>query len=81
MIPGMTTKEKVAVTLDPNLVRAARQAVAQGRAASVSGYVEEALRARAESDDLASMLEEMLVETGGPPTAEERAWADRVLGR
>lgn len=80
MITGMTTKQKIAVSLDPELVEAARTAVAEGRAASVSAYVEEALRAQAMHDDLEIMLQGMLAETGGPLTDEEKAWADRILG-
>lgn len=36
---------------------------------------------KAKLDDLASLLDEMLAETGGPLTAEERSFADRALGR
>ena len=35
---------------------------------------------RAKLDDLASLLDEMLVETGGPLTAAERRRADQILG-
>ncbi len=80
MIIGMT-KRKIAVSLPADLVQHAHQAVAAGTAASVSAYVAEALEERAKLDDLESLLEEMLAETGGALTAEERAWADRALGR
>jgi hypothetical protein len=36
---------------------------------------------QAKLDDLASLLDEMLAETGGPLTASERKAADRALGR
>ncbi|HSH59658.1 MAG TPA: hypothetical protein VK988_08485 [Acidimicrobiales bacterium] len=75
------TKSKIAVSLPPQLVERAHQAVAAGRAASVSAYVAEALEEKAKLDDLASLLDEMLAETGGPLTVEERAWADEALGR
>lgn len=79
---GMTPrKEKIAVTLRPELVDHARQQVASGRAASVSAYVEDALEAKVLDDDFGDLLSEMLAETGGPLTPEERAAADRVLGR
>jgi hypothetical protein len=55
--------------------------VAEGRAASVSAYVAHALAETAKLDDLASLLDEMLAETGGPLTAKERKAADRALGR
>jgi Arc/MetJ-type ribon-helix-helix transcriptional regulator len=80
MIGGMTTA-KIAVSLPTELVEQARRAVADGRAASVSAYVARALEEQAKLDDLASLLKEMLAETGGPLTAAERNAADQVLGR
>ncbi len=80
MIRGMTSS-KIAVSLPAELVEQARRAVAEGRAASVSAYVAKALKEQAKLDDLASLLDEMLAETGGPLTAEERKAADRALGR
>jgi len=47
----------------------------------VSAYVARALEEQAKLDDLASMLEEMLAESGGPLTASERKAADEALGR
>lgn len=81
MIGGMTTKAKIAVSLPPELVERAHQAVAAGRASSVSAYVADAIEHKSTLDDLASLLDEMLEGTGGPLTAEELAEADRVLGR
>lgn len=75
---GMT-REKIAVSLPAELVRAAKNAVKAGRAASVSGYVEAALAAHVANDDDA-WIDELLEETGGPLTPEEIAWADRALG-
>jgi antitoxin ParD1/3/4 len=80
MIIGMTTA-KIAVSLPAELVEHARRAVAEGRAASVSAYVAAALEEKAKLDDLASLLDEMLAETGGPLSARERKAADRALGR
>jgi len=80
MITGMTTS-KIAVSLPAELVDKAQRAVAEGRASSVSAYVARALHEKAKLDDLASLLEEMLAETGGRLTAAERKSADRVLGR
>jgi antitoxin ParD1/3/4 len=80
MIVGMTTS-KIAVSLPTELVEQAHRAVAEGRAASVSAYVAQALTEQAKLDDLASLLTEMLAETGGPLTAAERRAADRALGR
>ena len=81
MMVGMTSKAKIAVSLPPELVERAHQAVAQGRASSVSAYVADAIAQKSKLDDLASLLDEMLAATGGPLTAEESVEADRVLGR
>jgi Arc/MetJ-type ribon-helix-helix transcriptional regulator len=80
MINGMTTS-KIAVSLPTELVEQAHRAVAEGHAASVSAYVARALAEQAKLDDLATLLDEMLAETGGPLTAAERTAADRALGR
>lgn len=79
MIVGMTAKEKIAVSLPPALVAAAKKAVRTGRAPNVSAYVAEALAEKAMLDDLATLLDEMLAETGGPLTNAERRSADRIL--
>jgi Arc/MetJ-type ribon-helix-helix transcriptional regulator len=80
MIEGMTTS-KIAVSLPGELVDQARRAVAEGRAASVSAYVARALEEKAKCDDLSSLLEDMLAQSGGPLTKAERNAADRALGR
>ncbi|HXW81636.1 MAG TPA: hypothetical protein VEJ84_19180 [Acidimicrobiales bacterium] len=76
----MTTR-KIAVSLPAELVEQAQMAVAEGRAPSVSAYVARALHEQATLDALASLLEEMLAQTGGPLTAVERKAADHALGR
>ena len=63
------------------LVDHAHRAVAEGRATSVSAYVANVLEQKVKLDDLASLLEEMLAETGGALAAKERKAADRALGR
>jgi hypothetical protein len=80
MIGGMTTV-KIAVSLPEELVMAARRAVERGSAPSVSAYVASAMAAQARLDDLDSLLDEMLRETGGPLTKAERQAADTALGR
>jgi|688.fasta_scaffold525412_2 hypothetical protein len=76
----MTVSEKIAVSLPGGLAEGARRAVRQGRAASVSAYVASALAEKIKLDDLAGLLEQMLEESGGPMTAQERRDADRALG-
>ncbi|MGH3851465.1 MAG: hypothetical protein ACRDRT_17530 [Pseudonocardiaceae bacterium] len=70
---------KIAVSLPDELVDAARVAVAEGRAASVSAYVATAMADYAQTDDLALLLADMAAEQG-PPAAEDRAWARQALG-
>lgn len=73
------TRQKIAITLPDEQVTAARQAVAEGRAASVSAYISQALARRNADEELAETVAEIYAETG-QPTAEERAWARRALG-
>ena len=71
MIGGMKST-KIAVSLAPKLVEQARRAVRRGLAPSVSAYVARALEERAKLDDLTQMLDDMLAESGGPMTGDER---------
>lgn len=73
----MTTK--IAVSLPDELVAAARQAVADGRAASVSSFVADAIEEHGRYEQLATLLSEMAIEAG-PPTEEDRLWARAALG-
>ncbi|MBI5532444.1 MAG: toxin-antitoxin system antitoxin subunit [Deltaproteobacteria bacterium] len=74
------TASKIAVSIPEHLLERARSAVSRGRAASVSAYVAAAIDQKSKLDDLETLLEEMLAETGGPLTAAERRRADRILG-
>ncbi|MCA1840622.1 MAG: hypothetical protein ABR507_04370 [Actinomycetota bacterium] len=76
----MTNREKIAVSLPANLVEAAKRAVRVGIAPNVSAYVADAMAEKMMLDDLSTLLEEMLAETGGPLTKAERQAADRILG-
>lgn len=81
MIVGMTpSKSKIAVSLPPPLVDAARAAVAAGRAPNVSAYVAHALEEQVKLDDLDALLKELLEESGGPLTDSERDRIDREAG-
>lgn len=76
----MATK-KITVTLDETQLSRIRSLVESGKAASVSGFVQHAVSVSL--DDVAgwgAMLAEALAQTGGDLTADERAWADRILG-
>ena len=74
------TMAKITVSVPLSLVATARRAVKEGRAKSVGAYVAAALEEKAKADDLKGMLDEMLAETGGPMTVEERREAERMLG-
>ena len=80
MTGGMTAYEKIAVSLPARAAESARRAVRQGRAPSVSAYVAAAIEDRAKLEDLATLLDTMLAESGGPLTAAEQRRADRALG-
>lgn len=80
MVIGMASK-KVTVTLDTEQVEQIRRLVEVNRAPSVSGFVQHAVSVAL--DDIAgwgAMLAEAIEETGGPLSADERAWADDLLG-
>ena len=80
MVSGMASK-KVTITLDDERVQQIRNMVKAGRAASVSGFVQHAVGVAL--DDVAgwgAMLARALDESGGPMSADERAWADSALG-
>jgi Arc/MetJ-type ribon-helix-helix transcriptional regulator len=74
---GMTTK--IAISLPDEVLATARQAVNEGRASSLSGYIASTLAAHQDYEDLAALLAEMAAETGGP-SDEDRRWARRALG-
>ena len=70
---------KIAISLPDALVVAAREAVADGRAASVSAFVAEAIEERGRYEQLSVLLSEMAAEAG-PPTDVDRTWARQALG-
>ena len=74
---GMTTK--IAISLPDEVLATARQAVDEGRASSLSGYIAATLAERQDYEDLAALLGEMAAETGGP-SDEDRRWARQALG-
>lgn len=74
-------KVKVAVSLSRDVVERLRAAVVDGRARSVSAYVEHAVRGQlAAETEFDAIVEEMLIASGGPPTNAERAEAAALLG-
>lgn len=64
---GMSA-ERITVSLPPELVARARAAVEAGETSSVSAYVAEAMRSRADRADALHRLSDVL---GGPPPVAE----------
>jgi len=73
----MTTK--ITISLPDEAVTAAKKAVKEGRASSVSAYVADAL-ARVQREDSAEDFVAFLVAQHGEPSKEDHQWADQVLG-
>jgi Arc/MetJ-type ribon-helix-helix transcriptional regulator len=72
---------KVTITLDEEQLARIRGLVSAGKAATISGFVQHAVSVAL--DDVAgwgATLAEALAKTGGDLTADERVWADEVLG-
>ena len=81
MVIGMANMRKVTITLSEATLEAVRRLVEAGSAPSVSGFVQHAVGLAL--DDVAAWevtLNEALASTGGDLSAQERAWADGVLG-
>jgi hypothetical protein len=64
------------VSLPDELAEQARQAVGEGRAASVSGYIAGAMTQSARTRSITGLLADMRAEDGHP-SEEDYAWADR----
>jgi Arc/MetJ-type ribon-helix-helix transcriptional regulator len=56
----MSGKERLSASVDAELIAAAQQAVARGRAESVSAWVNDALRMKADHDRRLAALDEFL---------------------
>ena len=79
MVFGMATT-KITITLRDDQVEEIRSLVAAGRAASTSAFVQHAVGvALYDAAGWRDMLADALLQTGGPLTKKERAWADAVL--
>jgi Arc/MetJ-type ribon-helix-helix transcriptional regulator len=79
MVLGMASV-KVTITLGEAEIAQIRKLARDGKAPSVSGFVQHAVRvALADVAGWGAMLALALQQTGGPLSASERAWADSVL--
>lgn len=76
---GMTAA-KIAITLTPEQLALARDAVREGRAASVSSYIARAIDRQGREESLDTLIRD-LISQHGAPTAKDNAWAKHVLRR
>jgi Arc/MetJ-type ribon-helix-helix transcriptional regulator len=70
---------KIGVSLPDEQLAAARRAVEDGRATSVSAYIAEAIAQREQADSLSGLLDDLDRELG-TPSAADYEWADKALG-
>jgi Arc/MetJ-type ribon-helix-helix transcriptional regulator len=81
----VSAKERLSASVDADLVAVAHEAVAQGRAESVSAWVNEALRLKVAHDRRLGALDEFVAayeaEHGELTEAEMREAARRARGR
>ena len=71
---------KITITLPDDQVEEIRSLVAAGRAANTSAFVRHAVGvALYDAAGWRDVLADALLQTGGPLTKKERAWADAVL--
>lgn len=73
-------KERVTISVEPEVVQIARDEVEAGRAANVSAAFEEAVRARGRRRALREALD-LWEEEFGPISEEAREWARREWKR
>lgn len=72
-------RTRVTITVEEEVVAAAEKAVREGHATSVSAWVAQAMRERANRESLRDVLADVRRDLG-PATNEETAWARSVLG-
>ncbi|HEY7144171.1 MAG TPA: hypothetical protein VH637_07990 [Streptosporangiaceae bacterium] len=70
---------EIVITLPQDQIAIARRAVADGRAASVSAYIAQAMARRAADEELAATLAKAHAGTR-VPTRVDRDWARHALG-
>jgi hypothetical protein len=79
MVFGMATI-RITVTLNDDQINEIRAVIAAGQSANVSAFLQHAVGvALHDAAGWKEMLEDALLQTGGPLTKKERAWADGFL--
>jgi Arc/MetJ-type ribon-helix-helix transcriptional regulator len=74
-----TARETITIWLPEEQVAAARRAVVDGSAVSVSAYISQALARRDADEEFSEDIAESY-EEADEPTDEDHDWARRVLG-
>lgn len=71
--------QKITITLPEDQFKKIREAVAAGKAPSVSSFVRHSVNSAFRDEELFDRnLHDILMQTGGPITAKEVAWADAL---
>jgi Arc/MetJ-type ribon-helix-helix transcriptional regulator len=70
---------KITITLPEKQLKAIRRSVKTKEAASVSGFVQDAIQRSLDNKEILAFFEGDLMETGGPLTAKERAEARKWM--
>jgi Arc/MetJ-type ribon-helix-helix transcriptional regulator len=70
---------KIGVSLPDELAQQARNAVREGRAASVSAYIADAMVQAERTRSIAGLVADMRAEDGSPDE-DDYTWARRALG-
>ena len=76
---GMSTTEKLAISLPKDLIEKLRRAKDEGQIDSVSGHIAELLRREDDWRDARATLDRIFERCPGPE-AKHYAWARRALG-
>ena len=80
MIRMTDSRARETIALDREILARVKAAVVEGRASSVSAYIEHAVAGQLDTESaFDTTIAEMLAASGGPPTDEERAEARRLL--
>ncbi|MBL8228842.1 MAG: hypothetical protein JNL98_10210 [Bryobacterales bacterium] len=71
---------KITITLQQEQIEEIRRRVSIHESASVSGFIQRAVqRTLLNSSEFSAMVDQGLMESGGPLTPKERAWAKKAL--
>ena len=77
----MTRYEKIAISLPAHTAERVRRAVKNGDAPSASAYITQAIERKMTREESIALLDEWLMESGGPMTEEEARMVDGELYR